>query len=177
VEQQKAAEAEAEKARQAAAQAEKEKADLRAQLLAQLNSILQTQDSARGLIVNMSDVLFDTGSATLKPATREKLAKISGIVLAHPGLGLQIEGHTDSVGGDQFNQQLSERRADSVRDFLIAQGVAGSAVTARGFGKTQPVAANDTTEGRQKNRRVELVVNGEAIGTANPSAAATPQQQ
>jgi len=176
VEQQKAAEAEAEKARQAAAQAEKEKADLRAQLLAQLNSILQTQDTARGLIVNMSDVLFDTGSSTLKPATREKLAKISGIVLAHPGLSLQIEGHTDSVGGDQMNQQLSERRADSVRDFLIEQGVAGSSVTAKGFGKTQPVASNDTPEGRQKNRRVELVVNGASIGGAAASAGTSQQQ-
>ena len=175
VEQQKAAEAEAEKARGAAAQAEKEKADLRAQLLAQLNSILQTQDSARGLIVNMSDVLFDTGSSTLKPATREKLAKISGIVLAHPGLTLQIEGHTDSVGSDQMNQQLSERRADSVRDFLIAQGVTGSSVTAKGFGKTQPVASNDTAEGRQKNRRVELVVNGAAIGGAAANAGTSPR--
>ena len=174
VEQQKAAEAEAEKARQATAQAEKDKADLRAQLLAQLNSILQTQDTARGLIVNMSDVLFDTGSSTLKPATREKLAKISGIVLAHPGLTLQIEGHTDSVGSDQMNQQLSERRADSVRDFLIAQGVAGSSVSAKGFGKTQPVATNDTAEGRQKNRRVELVVNGAAIG-GTASAGTSPQ--
>jgi outer membrane protein OmpA-like peptidoglycan-associated protein len=175
VEQQKAAEAQAEQARQAAAQAEKDKADMRAQLLAQLNSILQTQDTARGLIVNMSDVLFDTGSSTLKPATREKLAKISGIVLAHPGLTLQIEGHTDSVGSDQMNQQLSERRADSVRDFLIEQGVAGSSVTAKGFGKTQPVASNDTAEGRQKNRRVELVVNGAAIGgTAAANAGSSP---
>jgi outer membrane protein OmpA-like peptidoglycan-associated protein len=169
-EQQKAAEAEAEKARQAAAQAEKEKADLRAQLLAQLNSILQTRDSARGLIVNMSDVLFDTGKFTLKPGAREKLAKISGIVLAHPGLNLQIEGYTDSVGGDEMNQQLSERRADSVRDFLAEQGVPGSAMAAKGFGKTQPVASNDTAEGRQKNRRVELVVNGDAIGTGATSA-------
>ena len=158
-----------------AAQAEKEKADLRAQLLAQLNSILQTRDSARGLIVNMSDVLFDTGKFTLKPGAREKLAKISGIVLAHPGLNLQIEGYTDSVGSDEMNQQLSERRADSVRDFLAEQGVAGSAMAAKGFGKTQPVASNDTADGRQKNRRVELVVNGAAIGTSNPSAAANPQ--
>jgi outer membrane protein OmpA-like peptidoglycan-associated protein len=171
--QQKVAEAEADKARQAAAQAESEKAQLRAQLLSQLNSILQTRDSARGLIVNMSDVLFDTGSYTLKPGAREKLAKISGIVLAHPGLNLQIEGHTDSVGTDDFNQQLSERRADSVRDFLAEQGVPGSAISARGFGKTQPVASNDTAEGRQRNRRVELVVNGDAIGSANTSAAAT----
>jgi outer membrane protein OmpA-like peptidoglycan-associated protein len=177
LEQQRAAQAEAEKARQAAAQAEAEKAQLRAQLLAQLNSILQTRDSARGLIVNMSDVLFDTGSFTLKPGAREKLAKISGIVLAHPGLSLQIEGHTDSVGGDDFNQQLSERRADSVRDFLAEQGVPGSSITARGFGKMQPVASNDTAEGRQRNRRVELVVNGDAIGgTASASAAPIAQQ-
>jgi outer membrane protein OmpA-like peptidoglycan-associated protein len=173
VSQQRAAEAEAEKAKQAAAQAEAEKAQLRAQLLSQLNSILQTRDSARGLIVNMSDVLFDTGSYTLKPGAREKLAKISGIVLAHPGLNLQIEGHTDSVGTDEFNQQLSERRADSVRDFLAQQGVPGSAISARGFGKTQPVATNDTAEGRQRNRRVELVVNGDAIGNGNASAAVT----
>ena len=170
VDQQRAAEAETEKARQAAAKAESEKADLRAQLLNQLNSILQTRDSARGLIVNMSDVLFDTGSYTLKPGAREKLAKISGIVLAHPGLNLQIEGHTDSVGADEFNQQLSERRADSVRDFLAEQGVPASSITAKGFGKTQPVASNDTAEGRQRNRRVELVVNGDAIG--NTAAAA-----
>jgi outer membrane protein OmpA-like peptidoglycan-associated protein len=167
-----AAEADAEKARQAAAQAEAEKAQLRAQLLAQLNSILQTRDSARGLIVNMSDVLFDTGSFTLKPGAREKLAKISGILLAHSGLTLQIEGHTDSVGGDEFNQQLSERRADSVRDFLAEQGVPGSSITARGFGKTQPVAPNDTPEGRQRNRRVELVVNGDAIGGTRSASAA-----
>jgi len=170
-----AAQAEAEKARQAAAQAEAEKAQLRAQLLSQLNSILQTRDSARGLIVNMSDVLFDTGSYTLKPGAREKLAKISGIVLAHSGLSLQIEGHTDSVGGDEFNQQLSERRADSVRDFLAEQGVPGSFITARGFGKTQPVASNDTAEGRQRNRRVELVVNGDAIGNTASASAATSQ--
>jgi outer membrane protein OmpA-like peptidoglycan-associated protein len=170
LEMKRAAEADAQKARDAAAQAESEKAQLRAQLLDQLNSILQTRDSARGLIVNMSDVLFDTGSYTLKPGAREKLAKISGIVLAHPGLTLQIEGHTDSVGSDDFNQQLSERRADSVRDFLAEQGVPASSITAHGFGKTQPVAANDTAEGRQRNRRVELIVNGAAIGTATANA-------
>jgi outer membrane protein OmpA-like peptidoglycan-associated protein len=177
VSQQRAAEAEAEKARQAAAQAEAEKAQLRGQLLSQLNSILQTRDSARGLIVNMSDVLFDTGSYTLKPGAREKLAKISGIVLAHPGLNLQIEGHTDSVGSDEMNQQLSERRADSVRDFLAQQGVPGSSISARGFGKTQPVAGNETVEGRQRNRRVELVVNGDAIGNGDASAAAVTKQE
>jgi outer membrane protein OmpA-like peptidoglycan-associated protein len=161
-----AAEAEAEKARQAAAKAEAEKAQLRAQLLQQFNAVLQTRDSARGLIVNMSDVLFDTGSSTLKPGAREKLAKISGILLAHPGLTLQIEGHTDSVGSDEFNQELSGRRADAVRDYLAQEGVPPSTMTAKGFGKTQPVASNDTPEGRQRNRRVELVVNGEAIGNS-----------
>jgi outer membrane protein OmpA-like peptidoglycan-associated protein len=174
VEQRQAAEADAEKARQAAAKAESEKADLRAQLLGQLNSILQTRDTARGLIVNMSDVLFDTGSSTLKTGAREKLAKISGILLAHPGLTLQIEGHTDSVGSDALNQQLSERRSDSVRDFLAEQGVAPSSMTAHGFGKTQPVASNDNAEGRQRNRRVELVVNGDAIGKSASIAATTP---
>ena len=179
LQQQRLAEAETEKARQAAAKAESEKAQLRAQLLDQLNSILQTRDSARGLIVNMSDVLFDTGSSALKPGAREKLAKISGILLAHPGLTLQIEGHTDSVGSDEFNQQLSERRADTVRDFLAEEGVPASSISAKGFGKSQPVASNDTAEGRQRNRRVELVVSGDPIGkAAGPGttvSATTPQ--
>jgi len=170
--QEQAAQAEAEKARQAAAEAEKEKAALRAQLLQQLNTILQTRDTARGLIVNMSDVLFDTASYTLKPGAREKLAKISGVVLAHPGLNLKIEGYTDSVGSDEYNQELSENRANAVREFLIEQGVAGSGVSAQGFGKTQPVASNDTPDGRQRNRRVEIVVSGEAIDTATSSSMA-----
>ncbi|MGH9736953.1 MAG: OmpA family protein [Candidatus Acidiferrales bacterium] len=171
--QQQTAEATVAQARRAAAEAEKEKVALRAQLLQQLNTILQTRDSARGLIVNMSDVLFDTASYTLKPGAREKLAKISGIVLAHPGLNLKIEGYTDSVGSDEYNQQLSENRANAVREFLIEQGVAGSGVTAQGFGKTQPVASNDTAEGRQRNRRVELVVSGEAIDTGSGATAAS----
>ncbi|MBZ5644622.1 MAG: OmpA family protein [Acidobacteriia bacterium] len=174
--QKQAAESEAERARQAAAKAEAEKTDMRAQLLAQLNSILQTNDSARGLIVNMSDVLFDTGSFTLKPGAREKLAKVSGILLAHPGLTMQIEGHTDSVGTDSFNVRLSEQRADAVRDFLGEQGVAPDSITAQGFGKAEPVATNDTPEGRQRNRRVEIVVNGDSIG-ASTSASARPAGQ
>ena len=120
----------------------------------------------------MSDVLFDSASYTPELGAREKLAKISGILLAHPGLALQIEGHTDSVGSDEFNQQLSERRASSVRDFLTEQGVPASSMTAHGFGKTQPVASNDTAEGRQRNRRVELVVNGDAIGNSATANAA-----
>jgi outer membrane protein OmpA-like peptidoglycan-associated protein len=163
--------AEAERARQAVAQAEREKAELREQLRAQLNAILETRETARGLIVNMSDVLFDTGKYTLKPGAKEKLAKIAGIVLGHPGLKLEVEGHTDSVGSDEMNQRLSEQRADTVRSYLVAQSLPPDAITAHGFGKTQPVATNDNAAGRQLNRRVELVVSGDAIGT---SASLTP---
>jgi outer membrane protein OmpA-like peptidoglycan-associated protein len=172
---------EADKARKAAEesdrlrqQAEKEKADLRAQLLQQLNTILATRDTARGLIANMSDVLFKTGSFELLPGARERLAKVSGIVIAHPGLHLEVEGHTDSVGSDEYNQKLSENRAGAVRDYLAQQGIPGDAIVSRGLGKTQPVATNDTPEGRQQNRRVELVLSGEAIGlkTANASTPA-----
>jgi len=146
------------------AQAEVEKAELRAQLLSQFNTILQTRDTARGLIVNMSDVLFDTAKYSLRPLAREKLAKVAGIVSGHPGLRLDVEGHTDSIGGDEYNQGLSEQRAAAVRDYLTQQGMAAGSVTAKGFGKTQPVASNDTAQGRQQNRRVELVISGEVIG-------------
>lgn len=153
---------EADRARQ---KAEEDQRQLRQQLLTQLNMILETRDTARGLIVNMSDVLFDTGRYTLRPGAREKLAKISGIVLAHPGLKLEVEGHTDSVGGDEYNMKLSEERADAVRGYLIQQGLNPDGVTAKGFGKTIPVADNSTAAGRQRNRRVELIVSGDVIGT------------
>jgi outer membrane protein OmpA-like peptidoglycan-associated protein len=146
--------------------AEQQQAQLRQQLLAQFNQILQTRDTARGLIVNMSDVLFDTGQYTLKPGAREKLAKISGIILAHPGLKIEVEGHTDSVGGDVYNMTLSENRANAVRVYLVAEGVNPDAVSAKGFGKTKPVADNSTAAGRQVNRRVEMVVSGEIMGTS-----------
>lgn len=157
-------------ARQAAEQAEQEKAQLREQLRQQLNLILETRETARGLIVNLSDVLFDSGQYSLKPGAREKLAKVSGIILAHPGLNLQIEGHTDSVGSDDFNQRLSEKRADSVRTYLVGQGISGDSVSAIGLGKADPVATNTTAAGRQQNRRVELIVSGEPIGAAGPAA-------
>ncbi len=176
LQQQQAAQAEAERNRAIAAtaaasadeqlqQAQLEKKELRAQLLQQFNTILETRDTARGLVVNMSDVLFDTGKQALRPVAREKLAKISGIMLAYPALTLGIEGNTDSVGGDAYNQGLSERRAESVRGYLAKQGIPGASMTAVGFGKTQPIASNNTAEGRQQNRRVELVVSGEVIGT------------
>ncbi len=152
---------------------ETEKTELRAQLLLQFNAILQTRDTARGLIVNMSDVLFDTAKFSLRPEAREKLAKVAGIVAGHPGLTLAVEGHTDSVGNDEYNQQLSEQRGESVRDYLISQGMGGTSVSSRGFGKTQPVATNETAAGRQQNRRVELVISGEGIGTAIGTPIAT----
>jgi len=147
------------------AQLEAEKLELRTQLLKQFNDILQTRDTARGLIVNMSDVLFDTGKYSLRPLAREKLAKVAGIVSGHPGLRLDVEGHTDSVGSDDYNQRLSEQRGSAVRDYLTQQGMPVSSVTAKGLGKSQPVASNDTAQGRQQNRRVELVISGDVIGT------------
>jgi outer membrane protein OmpA-like peptidoglycan-associated protein len=177
--QQQQAQAQAEAARVAAedAQRQKEQAQLqtqqalqqkeamRARLLAQLNQVLQTRDTARGLIVSMPDVLFDFNKYTLKPEARERLAKISGIVLAYPDLKLQIEGHTDSIGSDEYNQVLSEKRADAVRGYLLSSAVPADTVTAVGLGKTDPVADNGTAAGRKLNRRVDMIVSGDVIGT------------
>ena len=160
----------AQQANLSAQQAETDKAAMRAKLSEQLNSILQTRDSVRGLIVSMSDVLFDTGKYSLKPGAREKLAKVAGILLAYPGLNIEVGGYTDNVGGDAMNQTLSENRAGSVRDYLVQQGVATNSVSSKGFGNTLPVASNDNSAGRQQNRRVELLVSGEAIGSpVNPT--------
>jgi outer membrane protein OmpA-like peptidoglycan-associated protein len=153
------------------AQAEQAQQQLRQQLLQQFNVILETRDTARGLIVNMSDVLFDFNKYTLRPAAREKLAKISGIILSHPGLRLEVDGYTDSIGSEEYNIKLSDNRASGVRDYLVGQGLAPDNVTAKGFGKDNPVASNDNATGRQKNRRVEMVVSGDIIGTPiGPSA-------
>jgi outer membrane protein OmpA-like peptidoglycan-associated protein len=154
----------AQAAQQTAQQAETDKAAMRTRLSEQLNLILETRDSARGLIVSMSDVLFDTGKYSLKPGAREKLAKVAGILLAYPGLDIAVGGYTDNVGGDAMNQTLSENRAGSVRDYLVQEGVATNSVSAQGFGNTLPVASNDNSAGRQQNRRVELLVSGDAIG-------------
>jgi len=178
---QQSAEADSDRNRAAAAssdaqlqQAVRDREELRARLLQQFNLILETRDTARGLVVNMSDVLFDSGKYTLRPLAREKLAKISGIVLAYPSLRLAVEGNTDSVGTESFNQELSEHRAEGVRTYLTQQGVPESSTTATGFGKTRPIASNDTSEGRQQNRRVELIVSGEVIGTRIVSLSLQP---
>jgi outer membrane protein OmpA-like peptidoglycan-associated protein len=180
--QQQVAQVEAEKSRREAEEseharqkAEQEKAALRAQILQQLNMILETRETPRGLVVTMADVLFDTGKYTLKPLARERLAKVAGIILGHPGLKLEVEGHTDSVGSDEFNQLLSEKRAATVRDYLVSQGIPMNSVVARGFGKAQPVAPNETAAGRARNRRVELIVSGEVIGIQMRGPGASPQ--
>jgi len=171
------AEARAQKARDAqkaaeasAQQATQQTEQMRERLKDQLNQVLQTKETARGLIVNMSDVLFDFNKYTLKPEAREKLAKVSGILLAYPNLKMQVEGYTDNIGSDEYNQKLSEQRADGVREYLVSQSVQDNNITAAGFGKTNPIADNSTNAGRAQNRRVELVVSGDSIGVHQESS-------
>jgi outer membrane protein OmpA-like peptidoglycan-associated protein len=160
-----AAQQQAATAQAAAQEAERQREELRATLLEQFNRILPTTDTPRGLKANISDVLFATGKYELQPAAREALAKFSGIVIAHPGLKLSVEGYTDSTGSDEFNQTLSENRAGSVRAYLVGQGIDPNSVTATGFGKSNPVADNEAASGRRLNRRVEIIISGEIIGT------------
>ena len=169
---QQQAQAAAAAAQAAAAQADQQREEairqreaMRARLLAQLNQVLQTRDTARGLIVSMPDVLFDFNKYTLKPEARERLARISGIVLAYPDLRLEIDGYTDSIGSDEYNQTLSDKRAEAVRDYIVTSGVSMNNVVAHGMGKADPVADNSTAQGRQLNRRVEMIVSGDVIGT------------
>jgi outer membrane protein OmpA-like peptidoglycan-associated protein len=169
---------EAQKAAEAGAQQATQQAEqMREKLKAQLNEVLQTTESARGLIVNMSDVLFDFNKYTLKPEAREKLAKVSGILIAYPGLKLQVEGYTDNVGTEEYNQKLSEERADGVRDYLVSQSVKDDNVTAKGYGKNDPIADNSSAAGRAENRRVQLVVSGAAIGVEESTPGAQSEMQ
>lgn len=165
------AQADAERARQAQLLAEQQREALRQRLIQQLNSVLQTRDTPRGLVATMPDVLFAFGQATLKQDARERLAKVSGILLAYPDLKMTVEGYTDDVGSEEFNQRLSEKRAANVRDYLVSQGVSLDNVFAQGLGEANPVAPNNTSAGRQKNRRVELVLSGESIGNMLPATA------
>src|SRR6202161_2997984 len=157
-----------------AQQATDQTEQMRERLRAQLGQVLQTQETARGLIVNMSDVLFDTAKYTLKPEAREKLAKVSGILLAYPNLKVQVEGYTDNVGSEQYNLTLSQQRGDAVRDYLISQGVSPDNITATGYGMSSPIADNATAAGRAQNRRVNLVVSGNANGVQQTAPAAAP---
>ncbi|MBS2004605.1 MAG: OmpA family protein [Cyanobacteria bacterium SZAS LIN-5] len=161
---QAALQAKADAAKEEAARAHAATIALRAQLLQQLNSVLQTTDTPRGLVVQMADVLFDIGKFTLSKDAQLKLARLSGIILAHPGLNLTIEGHTDNTGSDALNMTLSDQRASTVRQFLISQGLSANAISSKGFGLSKPIADNSTAEGRRQNRRVEIIVSGQAIG-------------
>jgi outer membrane protein OmpA-like peptidoglycan-associated protein len=179
--QQQAAQAQTDAARQAQADAQqqaqdalRQKEEMRARLLAQLNQVLATRDTARGLIVSMPDVLFDFDKYALKPEARERLAKISGIVLAYPDLKLAVEGHTDSIGSDEYNQTLSEKRAQSVQGYLVSSGVSPDHVSAAGLGKADPVADNSSAAGRKLNRRVDMVVSGNVIGSQVTPGSAPP---
>jgi len=158
------AQQQAQAAQQQAQNAEQEKEQTRARLMNQLNQVLETRDSARGLIVNMPDVLFDINKSELKPTARERLAKVAGILLAYPDIRVEVDGYTDSTGTVDFNQQLSQQRADSVRTYLTSKGVSNNSITTQGFGPNNPIASNDTASGRQQNRRVELVLSGASIG-------------
>src|SRR5277367_4893659 len=162
-----------------AQQATDQTEQMRERLRSQLSQVLQTQETARGLIVNMSDVLFDTAKYTLKPEAREKLAKVSGILLAYPNLKVQVEGYTDNVGSEQYNLTLSQQRGDAVRAYLVSQGVGADNISSTGYGLTNPIADNATAAGRAQNRRVQMVVSGSSIGVQQsaPSAATQPQPQ
>jgi outer membrane protein OmpA-like peptidoglycan-associated protein len=162
-----------------AQQATDQTEQMRERLRSQLSQVLQTQETARGLIVNMSDVLFDTAKYTLKPEAREKLAKVSGILLAYPNLKVQVEGYTDNVGSEQYNLTLSQQRGDAVREYLISQGVSADNISSTGYGLSNPIADNATAAGRAQNRRVQMVVSGTSIGVQQsaPSAATQPQPQ
>jgi outer membrane protein OmpA-like peptidoglycan-associated protein len=174
-------------ANQQAQQATQQAEQVRERLKQQLSQVLQTTETARGLIMNMSDVLFDFNKYTLKPEAREKLARVSGILLAYPDLKVQVEGYTDNIGSDEYNQKLSERRADSVQQYLITASVPDKNVAAAGYGKRDPIADNSTNAGRAQNRRVQLVVSGASIGVQEsapggqseivPPASEQPRQQ
>jgi outer membrane protein OmpA-like peptidoglycan-associated protein len=146
----------------------KERDDLAAQLDHALSSVAQITKTARGVVVNLPDILFDLNKATLKANTQVALAKLAGIVQLFPRINLRIEGYTDSTGTDEFNMRLSRERAESVRSFLAQQGVANGRMTTEGYGPKLPIADNSTPEGRARNRRVEIVLAEGTIQGAGP---------
>jgi outer membrane protein OmpA-like peptidoglycan-associated protein len=151
---------EAEREAQLRSQAERTASDLQARLYASISAIMETRKGARGLVAALSGVNFETNKATLKPVAREKLSKLSGVLLGFPGeYKLEVEGHTDSTGSDAYNQKLSQSRAESVRNFLVEQGIPTERIlSTEGFGRTRPIAPNDTRANREKNRRVDIVI-------------------
>lgn len=132
----------------------------RHELRDRLNEVLPTRDSSRGLVAEIGGVQFGPGTAGVNATAREALSKFSGIVASYPELRFNVEGHTDNTGSAAMNQELSLERAVTVRDYLIAQGVAASQIDVAGLGVTAPIGDNTTTDGRARNRRVEIVVSG-----------------
>jgi outer membrane protein OmpA-like peptidoglycan-associated protein len=150
--------AQAQQAEAEAQRAAREREEARARMQQALAQVAETRETARGLIVNLGDILFDFNKATLQPAARDVINRIAGILQVTSGFRLQVEGYTDSIGGDDYNQKLSEQRAQAVSDSLVAAGVSPDLISTAGFGKANPIADNSTEEGRKKNRRVEIVV-------------------
>jgi outer membrane protein OmpA-like peptidoglycan-associated protein len=145
-------------AREATGDAKEENAELQRQIDA-----LQARPTDRGLVLTLGDVLFTTGRAELKPGATSNLAQLVAFLAKYPNRSVSVEGHTDNVGGEDYNLGLSQRRADSVRSHLVSQGVDAARVTATGAGESAPVASNESAEGRQQNRRVEVVISNPAL--------------
>ena len=131
----------------------------------QLNAVLPTNETDRGLVSEIAGLQFATGTAKLSEPARESLARFSGIVAQYPDIKIKIEGHTDNTGSVEKNNQLSLARATSVRDYLIGQGIAASRIAVEGFGPSKPATDNATAEGRATNRRVEIVLSGGLLAT------------
>ncbi len=166
VEERRRAQQEAIQAREVAQKLVQEQHQLRDLLIQRLNQVLETEDTERGLVVKLSDILFDPGRFTLKPETRVLLARIAGILSWAPGIRVQVEGHTDNTGDAGRNQVLSEQRAAAVATFFVEQGLPASNISSVGYGESRPLEPNSTRTGRDRNRRVELVLSGEMIGTS-----------
>ena len=155
-----AAEQRADSLRRAAEEANAKLNDALTQLRSLVAEITNIKETSRGLVISLSDILFDVNKATLKPGATNNVEKIAAILNQYPNYNISVEGHTDATGSDAYNQSLSERRAASVREALVAGGVDAGRITSKGFGESQPVASNDTPAGRQQNRRVEVIVLG-----------------
>jgi outer membrane protein OmpA-like peptidoglycan-associated protein len=155
----------ADAARDAAAQSQHDADELAEQI-----SLLQARVTDRGLVLTLGDVLFSSGTATLNGGGNGHLDKLAGFLNRYPGRTAVIDGYTDSIGSDDYNQGLSERRAEAVKNFLIGQGIDAPRLTASGMGKSSPVASNSTATGRQQNRRVEVTISNPPVAVAASAA-------
>jgi len=145
-----------------AASREAQQANQQVETLQKQLADLNAKQTDRGMVLTLGDVLFDTGKATLKPGAQSTLDRLAAFLKQSPDNSVVIEGHTDSVGSDDYNQELSQRRADAVRTALLSRNVEPNRINAVGKGKSEPVAGNDTAAGRQQNRRVEIIIQNAA---------------